>query len=245
MRYLKPGLVAAVLSAPGGGWLMAQEAAPEQEVAPEQDTAPEAPLPATIEQYDAVLEDVAALETYNALLERQIENQQAQVEQLRAAIDRVPELERQIPALLTKMVDALEQFVALDVPFLIEERTARVAMLKELVERSDVSLAEKLRRIMEAWTIETEYGRNYSAEVGPLVVNGELYPEVDLLRIGRIAYIYMTPDGKELGAWDQRTRTWEPLGTEHRNSVRQVLRMARNQIAPNLALIPIIPPSAP
>lgn len=234
MRHLKKSLVMALLiSMPGV--ILAQDE--EQEEA-------EAPAgPVTVEQYEAVLKDLAGLEVYNGLLQRQIQTQQTQVEELRGAIDQVPELERQIPPLLTRMVEALEQFVELDLPFDSEARRNSVAELKSLIERSDVSDAEKARRVLEAWMIENEYGRNYSATVGPLEIDGTVYPEVDFLRIGRIALIYQTPDAELAGAWDSRAGQRVPLGSEHRNSIRQALRMARNQVAPDLVLVPVVPPS--
>jgi len=235
MQQIKSGLIAAFLTCIPAASIVAQDNEQNAE-APAQ--------PPSVEEYAALWRDIDGLVIYNELLERQIADQQAQVEELRAAIDQVPELERQIPALLVRMVEALERFVALDVPFALEERTERVNMLKDLVARSDVSDGEKFRRVMEAWTVETEYGREYVADRGPLEVNGQLLPEVDLLRVGRIGYYYMTPDGQQMGAWDQRTRQWVELPTTHRNSLRQTIRMANNQVAPEIVLLPIIPPQA-
>lgn len=195
-----------------------------------------------VAEFDQVLTTTEGLVVYNGLVERQIQTQAQELEELRAAINEVPDLERQIPPLLVRMVDGLADFIALDLPFLAEERAERLAELQLGVERADISDAEKFRRVLEAWEIENEYGRTPSSYVGQLEIEGNTR-EVDFLRVGRVALLYQTTDEAGLtGAWDPRINDWVPLGSQHRNSVRQALRMTKNQIAPELMLIPVWPP---
>jgi hypothetical protein len=140
------------------------------------------------------------------------------------------------------MVDGLEQFIELDIPFEAEARARGVVELRSIVERADVTDAEKFRRVLEAWQIENEYGNTYGTYQGQLDIDGTTR-EVEFLRVGRAVLLYQTPDLEFTGAWDQRTRGWVTLGSQHRNSVRQGLRMARQQLAPDLLLLPVPPPS--
>jgi hypothetical protein len=183
-----------------------------------------------LNQYDTLLRETQGLRAYNALLERQIATQERQLVDLQAAIEAVPSLERQVPPLIERMVEGLEQFIALDIPFLVNERNDRLATLQTLVENADVSDAEKFRRVLEAWEIENEYGRDVSAYTGTLNIDG-VDTQVDFLRVGRI------------GAWDPREGQFVALGSQHRNSIRQAIRMARNSVAPDIVLLPITPPT--
>ena len=88
------------------------------------------------------------------------------------SISNVALIERQIVPLMTRMVDALENFVQLDTPFLMKERTERVARLREMMERSDVTAAEKFRRVIEGYQIENDYGRTIEAYKGTTEING-------------------------------------------------------------------------
>jgi TolA-binding protein len=193
------------------------------------------------EQYRQVLREIEGLEVYNTLLERQVARQERQKEQVRASIDQVTVVQRQIVPLMDRMIAGLEQFVALDVPFLEAERTNRVESLRATLERVDVTVAEKFRRVMEAYQIENEYGRTIENYRGSLEVDG-LMREVDFLRIGRVTLVYQTTDGQSQGVWDQSTGQWVALGSEYRNRIRQGLRVARRQLAPELLLMPIPAP---
>jgi hypothetical protein len=178
---------------------------------------------------------------YNTFLQLQITNLRKQLTELRESIDQVQVVERQILPLLGRMIEGLEQFVELDVPFLLDERREKVADLKTLMERADVTAAEKFRKVMERWEIENDFGRSIENYKATLEINGT-DREVDFLRVGRVALLYQTPDGELNGAWDQRARQWVALGSEHRNKIRQGLRMAQKQVAPNLLLLPISAP---
>ncbi len=187
------------------------------------------------------MKEVDGLIVYNTLLGRQIADQEQELSNLRTSIDSVTVIERQILPLLTRMIEGLERFVAADVPFLAEERSERVTGLRDLLGRADVSRSEMFRVVMEAWQIENDYGRTIFAYTGELEIDGT-NREVDFLQIGRVAFIYQTPDGVNSGAWNQANREWVPLGSEYRNSIRQGLRLARNQVGPSLLLLPIAAP---
>lgn len=194
-----------------------------------------------IDEYRALLKEIDGLVVYNTLLERQIDDQERELNNLSISIDQVSVIERQVLPLLTRMIEGLEGFVSLDVPFLAAERTDRVAGLRSLLERSDVTASEKFRVVMEAWQIENDYGRTIEAYADQLQINGT-NREVDMLRVGRVVLAYQTPDGALSGVWDQANRQWVELGSEHRNSIRQGLRIARNQVSADMLLLPVAPP---
>jgi len=187
------------------------------------------------------MKEVEGLIVYNTLLERQLRDQEQTLVNLRESIDNVQQVERQILPLLDRMIEGLERFVSLDVPFLADERRERAMSLRTLLERSDVTAAEKFRVVMEAWQIENDYGRTIYAYTGELEIDGNIR-EVDYLQIGRVALIYQTPDGENSGVWDQSSRDWIPVGSGFRNQIRQGLRLARNQVGPSLLLLPLLAP---
>ena len=92
--------------------------------------------------------------------------------------------QRDLTPLLLQMIDSLERFVGLDLPFLTQERGERVAALKRLMTDPSVSSAERFRRVVEAYLIEGDYGRVFGAERQTLSVDGAEVLVVDHLRAG-------------------------------------------------------------
>lgn len=196
-----------------------------------------------INDFRSVTKVVDGLRVYNALLQTQLNNQESEMEALSDSIANVALIERQIIPLMTRMVDALEGFVQLDTPFLIVERTERVERLREMMERSDVTAAEKFRRVIEGYQIENDYGRTIEAYKGSTDVNGKEL-EVDFLRIGRVALLYQTVGAAHTGAWDNTTGAFVELPpATYQKQVTDGLKIARKQVAPDLLIVPVGAPS--
>jgi hypothetical protein len=196
-----------------------------------------------VNDFRSVTKVVDGLRVYNSLLQTQLDNQEAEMSALTESIANIALIERQIVPLMLRMLDALEGFVALDTPFLMKERTDRVARLREMMERSDVSAAEKLRVVIEGYQIENDYGRTIEAYKGSTEVDGREL-EVDFLRIGRVALLYQTPGGASTGAWDKAEGAFIELPPEtYKAQVAQGLKVARKQVAPDLMILPVSAPA--
>ena len=194
------------------------------------------------DQYRATLKEIDGLLIYNKLLELQIENQERVKVDLEQSIANVAIVNRQIVPVMTRMIDSLEQFISLDVPFLNQERTDRVKGLKELMSRQDVTVAEKFRKVTEAYQIENDYGRTIETYKDTLEVDGA-FLELDFLRIGRIALMYQSVDGKTSGVWNQDTQSWDDA-SDQRNQIKLGLSIAKKQVPPDLVILPVDSPEA-
>lgn len=191
-----------------------------------------------IQQYKQIMRQIEGLEVYTQQLQKQIANQNSEKAELNLSIDEVSVVERQITPLMIRMIEALDAFIGLDVPFLGNERDDRIANLNDLMERADVDVSEKFRRVMEAYQIEADYGRNIEAYNGVMDIDGQAQ-DVEFLRIGRLILIYKTRDGSQLGVWDQQQRSWQALDRSYSSDVQEAIRIARKQLAPDLLMLPI------
>jgi predicted RNase H-like nuclease (RuvC/YqgF family) len=192
------------------------------------------------DQYRAINKEIDGLKVYNRLMRAQVEGQQATLEDISLSMDQVDVINRQVFPLMERMIDGLEQSISLDIPFLMEERTKRIEDLKTIMERSDVTVAEKFRKVMEAYQIENDYGTSSEYYTESLTIDGATR-SFNILRIGRIGLYFQSDDTKITGMWNNEDRTWV-IDNSARNEVRKGLRMARQLIAPELIIIPV--PSA-
>ena len=196
-----------------------------------------------LQQYKATLKETEGLRVYNAQMSKQINNQSIEMTNINQSIDTVTVIERQITPLMLRMIAALNDLIVADVPFLMDERNNRIADLEQMMDRADVAVSEKFRRILEAYQIEIDYGKTIEAYSGNIDIGGQ-EQTVNFLRIGRVALMYQSRDQSQMGVWNVDTNSWDELDSSYKVAVSKGLRMAQKQMAPDMINVPIRPAEA-
>lgn len=191
-------------------------------------------------EYRQVKNETESLRTYNKQIEAQIPSQLEEMASFERQLKEVETTSREVLPLMQRMLDTLEQFVKLDLPFLPEERKKRVATLLEMMDKANVTISEKFRRIVEAYQIEMEYGRTLEAYEGKLG-EGDDARTVQFLRVGRVALMYQTLDQKETGYWDAEKKAWVS-DDSYRSAFAKNLAVAKKLGAPDLLVVPVPAP---
>jgi len=197
-----------------------------------------------LSDFRANLKQLEQLNRYNASQQRQVDAQRREIESLTNDINNIASLQRAIQPLMEDMVEALDQLVEADLPFLLDERRARVQRLRNLMDDPSRSPAQRYRLVVEAYQIENEYGRTIEAYRGSIEVGGRQFENVEFVRIGRASLVFRTDDDETLMRFDPEARQWVNLDLSFLPDVKMASRIAREQIPPDLMFIPVRAPRA-
>ncbi len=191
-----------------------------------------------LSEFRQVVNETNGLKVYNAQLEKVVNDQRRARASINEQMDGLESTERGVTPLMIDMVDMFGKIVESDVPFRIESRRERVSRLKEMLDRADITISEKYRRIMENYQAELEYGRTTATYTGQL----EDGTVVDFLRIGRTVLFYQSSDLKRTGWYNKQTRSFEDLGGNYAMEIKEGLAIANNEKAPALVVLPVTAP---
>lgn len=189
-------------------------------------------------RYRAAQANVAYL---NELLAREDEKARAldgSVAELQRRLTESTRMQAVIQDTLNAVLGRLETTVAADLPFLAAEREARITNLRKAMAQPDQTPAEKLRFLLEAMLVEAQYGETVEVEAQTIAVDGR-ETHADILRIGRLAMFWRSPDGKRVGTWDPVTRTWIDLPGKHNRVIARAMEMASHVRPIELVSLPL------
>ena len=190
--------------------------------------------------YKDTLNEFNSLKNYDDQLSQIIDAQILEIADINDQLDSLDSINIDILPLLKRMVDSLNKFISLDIPFLIDERRSRLNDLDKLIIRADVTTAEKFRNIFEAYQLEANFGKTIESYQGFLNIEGN-ERAVDYFRLGRLGLYYRTPNGRETGFWNTNTQKWVHKGSSLDDEIKAALDIANRQAPPNFINLPVKP----
>jgi len=183
------------------------------------------------------LGEVAQLRLYNQQMALIVANQQEELAGYDSQIAAIDQTEQGILPLMVRMIDDLQRNTEQGLPFSLDERQSRIALLRDMLQRADVSVSEKYRRVLEAFQIELEYGRTLEAYRER--VDGQAY---DMLRVGRIGLYRLSQDQQQAWTWLISSDGWRELPSDMLADIKQAFKVARQTTAPQLITVPLASP---
>jgi hypothetical protein len=195
-----------------------------------------------VTQFSTVSKQIDSLKMYNSQMETKLSGQRSELAALDEAIAGVSVIQREIPPLIVRMLDAIEQFVQLDAPYKREVRLDRIAKQRVNLQKANISEAEKFRQVVELYNIEAEYARKIDTYTDTIDFNGAPI-EVNVLAVGRVALMFQTADRSVTGAWNRTTKQWEALpDSPYKDSVFNGIRMAQKKASNDILALPVHAP---
>jgi hypothetical protein len=160
------------------------------------------------------------------------------IAELERRLEETTRLKNSLQDTLNVVYARLDDWVSRDLPFLIDERDARLVFLKNELARPDVSGAEKLRRVLETLQIEAMYGGTVEVTQDQIAIASDtLY--VDVLRLGRVSIFWRTTDGKRVGEFDRAGNEWIELPGKYNRAIGDAMEMASRMRPVELIALPL------
>lgn len=194
---------------------------------------------AMLEEYQQLMLDSDFHETQKNQLLNALEQQRQKKQSLQQQLQQIQQTEKRLAPLLLSMVQALERFILLDVPFHHQKRIDSVLVLRERILDPALTLADRFQLVMEAFQIELDYGYSLEAYRDQIAWQGE-QRSVECLRIGRLALYFVTPDGNTVGIWNRGEKRWQLLSPDYRRPILDGIKVAKGLVAPELLPLPLL-----
>jgi FtsZ-binding cell division protein ZapB len=188
--------------------------------------------------YERLQQAQTALNARQEQLNEERKALQARIADKTGQLARIEEISGQIRPFLDEVMDRLGRFYAGDTPFLKAERQRRMDHLVRVMAEPDVAVSEKFRKIMEALTVEADYGRTIEVYRDTVEVQGRA-TLVDIFRLGRIALFYQTLDGRGCGFYNVAENAWQPLPGKYRKVVQAAVEMGAKRRPVEILSLPV------
>lgn len=189
-------------------------------------------------QYLALTQQIEDQEVFIQQQEVFLQSQAVEIAELQRQLERVDQLESELIPMLLEMTVALEDFVAQDLPFMMDERQARLDNIRTLLADSQISPAETYRVILNAFDIESSYGRGLQVYSEEAEIDGVL-EKVKYVQLGRLALIRTVEGASRMDIMTKENQEWQRLPGSYAANVLRATRIGEEVTTPDLFVAPL------
>ncbi len=188
--------------------------------------------------YDRLKAENEQLTAGRAKLAASVARQEAANRTLEAEKAEAARIESQMLPHLSSVLERMKALVDGDAPFLTCERTTRIQKLSVILEDSEITVAEKFRKTMEALFIEAEYGNTVEVYQEKISLDSS---EVlgNIFRLGRVSLFFLSLDRETAAVFDVASGQWAALGHESIRAIADVTAMAAKHRPMEVISLPV------
>jgi hypothetical protein len=157
-----------------------------------------------------------------------LETRLSQVENVRVALD----------PLIEEIYARLEETVRNDLPFLREERSRRLAFLRQELDSANAGLGHRLGRLLEVLQVEALYGQSVDARDIIVTIDG-IKQQVTVFRLGRLAFFRISQDNRLVQIFDKADNKWKTISAKHSVELRKAGNIATKKRVTSIVELPI------
>lgn len=184
--------------------------------------------------------ELMALEAYNQRQAKWNNSLETELTSLGEQLNSLDTTRAELEPLLEQMLTRLTEFTRYDLPFNTIAKETKLASLEQLLQRVDVSLAEKLRQLLTSYRQEVEAGRSLEVNQEFIQVAGN--PSASrhsLLRLGRLGLYALSEDTTQGYVWQAQQKIWQELNPSQTKQLKQAIYLAETQGLPQLLQLPL------
>lgn len=189
-------------------------------------------------EFETLTSETAQLAALSHELQQKAALEQTAVDELKREIDEIGRMTTELLPFLKKTRHRLVKMVASSLPFLPDERHTRLKNLGRLLDDANVTVSEKFRKIMEAISIETEYGNTVEIYQEKISINGRNIL-ADIFRLGRLSLFSQSLDQKETGYFDPLTSQWHLLPHQYNQDIGSAFEIGAKRRSVELLNLPL------
>ena len=189
-------------------------------------------------KYETLETDNHRLSAAKDGLKKDLAARRAAIEALEGEIAQISRISEELLPFLEQTYDRLVEMVKEDIPFLRDEREKRLKTLRRILDDPLVPTGEKFRKVMEALSIEAEYGNTVEAYREEIAVDNRKI-QVNIFRLGRISLFFQSLDGKKTGYFDPSEFVWKEFPPQYNRQIEAAMEMATKQRPVDLLILPL------